>query len=288
MIPLTVGTNVITVEVTAEDGNTAQTYTVTVTRAELASGPAVAIALSPSGPMEEGMEITVTMSFGGLDFDSDTSDVDYIFRADVRNADACEGGSMGNDRYMYQVDDNPEIRGGSISTSCAPGNYTVEVSISSPFNVELASATADFMVNAPGQQQPEPLSTDATLSGLTLSGVSFGSFDSATTAYTGTVPYDMHETTVTPTVNDGGATYEIKLDGVTDADGVLPLVVGGNVITVEVSAEDGNTVKTYKVTVTRAAPPSTDATLSGLTLSGVNYGPSTRPPPRTTPALPTT
>ena len=57
-------------------------------------------------------------------------------------------------------------------------------------------------------------------------------------------------------MNHDGATYAIKLGGVTDADGVIPLVVGSNVIAIEVTAEDGNTTKTYTVTVTRAAPPS--------------------------------
>ena len=282
VIPLAVGGNVITIEVTAEDRNATRTYTVAVTRAApSASGPAVTIVLSPPGSVEEGTEVTVTMSFGGLERDSDPSDVDYIFRADVKNsadgnADGCEdrkgGYGLGVVRYMKQVDEDPEVRTGSISTSCEPGDYTVEVSVSSPSNVELASATADFTVNAPGQQQqPEQPSTDATLSGLTLSGVNFGAFNPATTGYTASVSNGVDETTVTPTTNDDGATYAIKLGGVADADGVIPLVVGGNVITIEVTAEDGKTTKTYTVTVARAAPLSTDATLSGLTLSGVPF-----------------
>ena len=271
VIPLAVGSNVIAVEVTAEDGETAKTYTVTVTRAALTvSGPDATIELS-SDSVDEGTEITVTMSFANLESDSDTSTTDYIFRADVVDADACEGGGMGNDRYMYQVDEDPEVRTGSISASCAPGGYTVEVSISSPGNVELASATAGLTVNAPEQQQPEPTSTDATLSGLTLSGVNIGTFDSATTFYTASVAHDVRQTTVTPTTNDNGATYAIKLDGVADAGGVISLAVGGNVITIEVTAEDGNTVRTYTVTVTRAAPPSTDATLGDLALSGAPF-----------------
>ena len=44
------------------------------------------------------------------------------------------------------------------------------------------------------------------------------------------------------------------------------LAVGSNVITVEVTAEDDTTTKTYTVTVTRAELRSTDATLSALTL----------------------
>ena len=278
VIPLAVGSNVITVEVTAEDGNTAKTYTVTVTRAEPpVSGPAVTVELSPSGSVEPGTAITVTMSFADLEFDSDTSDTDYIFRADVVDADACEGGGMGNDRYMYKVDEYPEVRTGSISASCAPGDYTVEVSISSPGNLELASATAGFTVNAPAQQQQQaqepPPSTDAALSGLTLSEVNFGAFNSATTGYTARVPNAVDETTVTPTTNDDGAAYTIKLGRVADRDGIIPLAVGRNVIIIVVTAEDGNTAKTYTVTVSRAAPPlSADATLSGLTLSGVNFG----------------
>ena len=214
------------------------------------------------------------MSFANLESDSDTSDVDYTFRADVVDADGCEGGGMGNDRYMYRVDEDPEVRTGSISTSCAPGDYTVEVSISSPADVELASATADFTVATPAQQQPPPeppASTDATLSGLTLSGVDF-TFASATTSYDVNVANEVEQTTVTATANDGGATYAVKLGGVTDEDRVILLDVGSNVITVEVTAEDGNTARTYTVTVTRAEPPlSTDATLSGLTLSGVDF-----------------
>ena len=249
IIPLSVGSNTITIEVTAGDGNTAKTYTVTVTRAApSASGPAVAIELSPSGAVDEGTEITVTMSFTNLESNSDTSDTDYIFRADVVDADACEGGGMGIDRYMYKVDEDPEVRTGTISAACPVGGYTVRASISSPGNVELAHANANFTVVEPGP----PLSTDATLSGLALSGVTLA-FDPATTGYTASVANEVSQTTVTPTTNDGGATYAIKLDGMTDADGVIPLTVGSNVITVEVTAEDGQTTRTYTVTVTRAA-----------------------------------
>ena len=261
----------------AEDGNAAKTYTVTVTRAAPpAPSPAVAVELSPSGSVDEGTEIALTMSFANLESDSDTSDTDYIFRADVVNADACEGGGMGRDRYMYKVDEDPEVRAGTISASCAPGDYTVEVSISSPGNVELASATVDFTVAAPAQQQQDqepPPSTDATLSNLALSNVDFGVFTSSATRYTASVANDVTQTTVTPTTTDDGASYEIRLSGVADADGTVLLAVGSNVITVEVTAEDGNTIKTYTVTVTRTAPPlSADATLSGLILSGVNFG----------------
>ena len=77
----------------------------------------------------------------------------------------------------------------------------------------------------------------------------------------------MTETTVTASAH-AGAAFEVKLNGVVNQDGVVPLVVGaGNVIAIEVTAQDGVTTQSYTVTVTRAR--SADATLSGLPLMGV-------------------
>ena len=143
--------------------------------------------------------------------------------------------------------------------------------IASPDNVELASASASFSVVEP---EPEPTSSDdAALSGLALSGIDIGAFDPAVTAYAAEVANSVTETTVTPAVNHDGATYVVQLDGQVDADGTVTLAVGENAISVVVTAEDGETVRTYTVTVTRAAPPlSSDAALSGLELSGIDIG----------------
>ena len=218
--------------------------------------PVATISFSPSGSVSEGTEITVTMSLSKLEADSDTSTKDYVFRADVKDSnsgdvDQCEdqanGYGLGVDRHMWKVDEDPETRTGTISADCPVGAYTLRVSISTPDNVELASDSTIFTVVDPGP----PLSNDATLSGLTLSGITMA-FDSANAEYTANVANAVEETTVTPTVNNGGATYAVKLDGVADGDGTVSLAVGSNVITVEVTAEDGRTVKTYTVTVTRA------------------------------------
>ena len=222
--------------------------------------------------MTEGTAITVTLSFSNLAEDSDRATTDYIFRADVLNADGCEdragGYGLGVDRKINLVDEDPETRAGTISAGCPAGDYTVRASISDANGGELASATADFSVAAP---EP-PASTDAALSGLALSGVTL-EFDPATTTYTAEVGNDLAETTVTPTVNDDGATYVVRLDGAADDDGIAPLAVGENVVSVLVTAEDGETNRTYTVTVTRAEVPperSGDATLRSLALSGVS------------------
>ena len=104
----------------------------------------------------------------------------------------------------------------------------------------------------------QTLSTDATLSGLELSDVDFGTFASSTTTYAGNVASHVTETTVTPAVSHSAASYVIKLDGVEDSDGVVSLSVGSSVITVEVTAEDSLTTEAYTVTVTRAVRQDTE------------------------------
>ena len=110
------------------------------------------------------------------------------------------------------------------------------------------------------------VSEDATLSGLTLSGIDLDmSFASDLETYTAAVTNNQTETTVTPMVNHLGATYVIKIDGVTDSDGTVTLAADNNLITVKVTAEDGVTKKTYKVTVTRAASQQTQTVGPGIT-----------------------
>ncbi len=98
------------------------------------------------------------MSFGGLERDSDRDTRDYVFRADVKDsdggdADVCEdragGYGLGVDRYMWQVNEDPEVRTGSISASCPAGDYTLRASVSSADDVELASASATFSFAEP-------------------------------------------------------------------------------------------------------------------------------------------
>ena len=120
------------------------------------------------------------------------------------------------------------------------------------------------------------LSSDAALSGLSLSGVELDpGFTSAAYSYTGSVATEVTQTTVTATLNDSAASYVVKLGGAVDADGVVDLTPGRNVITVHVTAEDGVSTRIYTVVVTRAKAEETlsaDATLRSLSLSDVDLG----------------
>ena len=95
------------------------------------------------------------------------------------------------------------------------------------------------------------LSSDSTLTSLSLSGIDFGTFDSETTEYSAAVENDVSETTVAASTSHFGASYVIRLGGEAVDSGVMTLDVGENIVTVEVTAEDGETTMTYTVTVTR-------------------------------------
>ncbi len=114
---------------------------------------AVPVGLSLPGSVEEGTEFTFTMSFAGLELDSDAATVDYVFRADVLGADVCEdragGYGLGVDRRMHKVDEDPEVRTGTVSADCPVGDYTVEAVIYSAAAVRLGAAVAGFSVVAP-------------------------------------------------------------------------------------------------------------------------------------------
>ena len=98
-------------------------------------------------------------------------------------------------------------------------------------------------------------------------------FAAGTTAYTASVANSVTESTLTATLADAGAAYEVKLNGVVYQDGIVPLAVGdGNVITVVVTAQDGETTQTYRATVTRAGLA--DASLSALSPTGVTLTPA--------------
>ena len=100
-----------------------------------------------------------------------------------------------------------------------------------------------------------------------------------TTTYTASVSNDVTSLTLTPTAGDTNATLRVNGNAVTSGQAgiAIALEVGDNVITIEVTAEDGNATRTYRVTVTRASPPGTDATLSGLSLSAGTLAPAFDP-----------
>ena len=161
---------------------------------------------------------------------------------------------------------------GAITLGVGPNAITVRVTAES-------GATEDYIVTITREAAPATRSTNANLSGLTASSaassggpfatLNIGTFRAATTNYTASVANARTHLKLTPTVADTGkATVTVDGNAVTSgmASGPIALDVGSNAITVRVTAQDSST-KDYTVTVTRAAPPSSDATLRGLAAS---------------------
>ena len=246
-VALGVGETTISVEVTAQNGEKTQAYTVTVTRA--GSGDAGLSALSLSG-------VTLTPAFAS-GTTAYTASVGHAVTETTVTATASDAGATYKVKLNGVVDQD-----GVVALAVGVTTITVEVAAEDGETTQAYTVT----VTRAG-------SADATLSALSLSGVTLSpAFASGTTVYTASVGHAVTETTVTATASDANARLEVKVDGVVDQDGVVPLTVGdGNVITVVVTAEDGETTQTYTVTVTRAE--SADATLSALSLSGVTLSP---------------
>ena len=128
------------------------------------------------------------------------------------------------------------------------------------FTVQISKTNADLITLASPSSVSVAVSesTDATLSALSLSGATLSpTFASGTEIYTADVGNSVSSITVTATPNDAGATAVIKIGGTEDPDGTVDLMEGANVITVEVTAEDGVTIKTYTVAVARSSTPDT-------------------------------
>ncbi len=100
------------------------------------------------------------------------------------------------------------------------------------------------------------LSDDADLSSITFSTLTLNeSFDAELTDYTADVSFDLDNTTVTFVTSNsdvGAAQLNGNLAPESTESNPINLAVGENTVTIEVTAVDGITSKTYSVVITRA------------------------------------
>ena len=219
-VPLSVGNNTVSIQVTSQDGTSVLAYTVTVTRQ---SNDATLSAL--------------TLSNGSLSpsFASGT----LAYTASVANA----------------------VSTVTVTPTTNDANATVTVNgnpATTPVPLTVGANTVTILVTAQdGTTQSYTLavtraaSSDATLSALTLSNGSLSpSFASGTLAYTASVANTVSTVTVTPTTNDANATVTVNGNPATTP---VPLAVGANTVTIQVTAQDGVTTQSYTLAVTRDA-----------------------------------
>ena len=218
---------------TAEDGTTTLTYTVTVTRDAPLSNDATLSSLSLSDGTLDPTFMSGTQSYTASVANSVTS---TMVTAETTDPNAAEP--------VIKLD-GTEDADGTVDLAEGENSITVEVT------AEDGTTTLTYTVTV---TRDAPLSNDATLSSLSLSdGTLDPTFMSGTQSYTASVANSVTSTMVTAETTDPNAAEPvIKLDGTEDTDGTVALAEGNNIITVEVTAEDGTTTLTYTVTVTRA------------------------------------
>ena len=245
-LPLSVGSNIINTVVTAQDGVTKKTYTLTVTRA------------TPD------LNLTY-LTANGNDFEPtfDNSITSYT--------------SAITGYPLATFDFAPEDPTSSISVNgttipagqtyanvpVTPGNNPVSIVVTAqdPAFTKTFNVAVNYSV-----------SNVAQLDALTDSQGGFDqTFDPSVTTYTQTIPYGGTSIAFSPYASRYGSTITINGALVQSGtpSGALPLTLGSNTFTIEVTAQDGVTKKDYTVTITRAK--STDAYLNDLALNGYPF-----------------
>ena len=222
-----------TVVVTAEDGVTSLTYSVIFT---------VETAVGDDAKLSDLTVDATTVT--GFDADTLTYNVELAYGTIVIPTVA----GVVNHQYATKVETQATDLAGDLAARTA----TVEVL------AEDASTTLTYSVVFTIAAAP---STDATLSDLTVDATTVTGFEATTLTYNVELAYGTTDIpTVAGVLADTNAT-KVETQA-TDLAGDL----AARTATVEVLAEDASTTLTYSVVFTIAAAPSTDATLSDLTV----------------------
>jgi sugar lactone lactonase YvrE len=244
-IPLIVGANTITTVVTAQDGTTSKTYTVTVTRAPSSIATLSALKISNG-------TLTPTFTSGTTSYTAAVSNTTVSIQITPTTTDNTA---------------TVKVNGTAVTSGSASGALSLNVGTNTIKTVITAQdgATTDTYTLTVTRAE----SSVSTLSDLQLStGTLTPAFTSGTTSYTASVPNSTTSVNITPTSSDDGATININGEFTTTSGGMagpISLNIGANVINNVVTSQDGTTTHIYTVTVTRAA--SSVATLSALKIS---------------------
>ncbi len=232
-IALAEGTQtIISIVVTAADGTSTKTYTLTVNRAASANDNLSALTLSAG---------TLSPAFAGGTLN---------YTASVANSTS----SITITPTAADINATIKVNGTTVSSGTASGAIALSVgpnAISVAVTAQNGAATATYTVTV-----TRVASANANLASMNPSVTPLSpSFAPGTTSYTLNVSGSVSSMTVRPVTSDVNAT--LKVNGTTLASGTvsppIALAVGPNTITVAVTAQDGTTIKTYTITATRAA-----------------------------------
>lgn len=245
-VALNYGVNTITTVVTGGNGTTTKTYTLIVNR-----GIDLSNLTASSGTFNNSFSFNTTSY--NLTLASTTSSITLT---------------------PTLLDNASTVTVNGVATTSATASASISIPKGTTTAVPVVVTAADgittktYTVNV-----IRPLSPNANLSGLTVTGASGSlsptTFSPNTITYSfSNVAFTVSSLNITPTLQDANAS-SLKINGTTVSSGsaqAVPLNVGSNSINVVVVAEDGTTTKTYTINVNRIAA-STNANLSGLSLT---------------------
>lgn len=247
-IPEILGSKTISVKVLANDKVTTQTYNISYN-----------IVASDNSYLSK-----LVSSVGTIDFiktnpnynitvDNEITSVDLTLETEDKNATITVNGATSFTPKTVTISDL-NIGNNSISILVTAQNATTR--------------TYNLVIKRLDKQA----SNDAYLSSLSVDGYEFDKeFTMNQEEYSiGQIPFETDKLTVNATANMGTSKISYLVNGIKQDSNVvtIPKIEGTSAIVVQVTAEDGKTVKNYKITYTKTA--STNAYLSNIIVSKGN------------------
>ena len=290
VVDLAIGANNISIEVTPENGITTgvRNYFLVVTRA--AAGVS-----DNANLVTDGADIGLVISTGTLSpgFDKDVTSYTTLVSNGTTSVTVTARAHADAPRPV--VTSNKGANKVGDNTSAETNDAVHPVTLDEGINVITIDVTAADLATKKTYtltvtRAAANASDDAGLSALMVDGksVSLADFNGtdADADYSTGVANGVSSIEISATPNHSGAIVAIKtgvtlsadptaVGGDVDADGVVGVGIGANNISIEVTAEDGSTVRNYFLVITRAsASASSNAKLNALTLSGITFSPA--------------
>ena len=247
-IPNVMGNKVITVVVTAADGITNKTYNISYNII----------------PSSNNYLISLTPSIGSIDFIKTKENYNLTVENEVTSIDL----SMETEDSNATVDINGNV-------SFTPKTVTIDNLVvgNNPVSIIVKAqdnSTRTYIVII--KRLERKASTDANLSSLNVEGYELDKkFSMDSLEYSiGKIPFSLETLTIHATPNMGTSKISYLVNGVKQSSNTvnIPKIEGKSAITVQVTAEDGTTIKNYKITYEKEA--STNAYLSNILVSEGN------------------
>ena len=244
-IPSVVGNKVITVVVTAADGLTKKTYNISYNI--IPSSNNYLISLVPS---IGSIDFIKTKENYNLTVENEVTSIDLAIETEDSNATITVNGESSFTPKTITVSD------------LVVGNNPVSIIVKAQDN---SPKTYNIIIKRLERQA----STDANLSSLNVENYELDKkFNMDTLEYSiGKIPFSLETLTINATPNMGSSKISYLVNGVKQTSNVvnIPKIEGTSAITVQVTAEDGITIKNYKITYEKEA--STNAYLSNIIVS---------------------